>query len=113
MPAELARRESRLKKIREAKAALEAAARDKAVPEPEETVIEGMRAKLASAVGQAVYRTRKQVVEPVFGQIKEARGMRRFSFRGIKKVGAEWDIICLTHNLLKLHRSGFAFPRRC
>ncbi len=45
-------------------------------------------------------------VEPVFGQIKEGRGFRRFSFRGLVKVTAEWVIICLTHNLLKLFRSG-------
>ncbi len=69
-------------------------------------VIEKMRHKLKTAEGRAVYRTRKQVVEPVFGQIKEARGFRRFSFRGLKKVAAEWDFICLTHNLLKLFRSG-------
>jgi hypothetical protein len=49
---------------------------------------------------------RKAVVEPVFGQIKERRGFRRFLFRGLKKVEAEWQIICLTHNLLKLFRAG-------
>ena len=49
---------------------------------------------------------RKAVVEPVFGQIKECRGFRRFLFRGLKKVEAEWQIICLTHNLLKLFRAG-------
>ncbi|MBI4868813.1 MAG: transposase, partial [Candidatus Wallbacteria bacterium] len=49
---------------------------------------------------------RKAIVEPVFGQIKEARGMRRFSLRGLEKVAAEWSIICGTLNLLKLFRSG-------
>jgi hypothetical protein len=44
-------------------------------------------------------------VEPVFGQIKEVRGFRRFSFRCLQKVKAEWDLICLTHNLLKLFRA--------
>jgi len=45
---------------------------------------------------------RKQVVEPVFGQIKQARGFRQFLLRGVKKVRAEWAMICTTHNLLKL-----------
>lgn len=65
-----------------------------------------MRDKLASETGKAVYRKRKAIVEPVFGQIKEARGFRRFSFRGLTAVSQEWDLICLTHNLLKLHRAG-------
>jgi hypothetical protein len=43
----------------------------------------------------------------VFGQIKEIRGLRRFAFRGLKKVQAEWQPICLTHNLLKLFRYGW------
>jgi hypothetical protein len=55
--------------------------------------------------GRCVYEKRKQIVEPVFGQIKEVRRFRRFSFRGLKNVAAEWDLICLTHNLLKLYRS--------
>jgi hypothetical protein len=52
---------------------------------------------------------RKAIVEPVFGQIKEQRGMRRFLLRGLQNVRAEWKLICLTHNLLKLFRSGRAF----
>jgi len=61
--------------------------------------------------GQAAYRRRKAaVVEPVFGRIKERRGFRGSLFRGLKKVEAEWQIICLTHNLLKLFRAG-ACPR--
>jgi transposase len=79
----------------------------------EKTVIDAMRTKVASAAGKAIYKRRKQEAEPVFGQIKEARGMRRFSFRGLEKVAAEWDLICLTHNLLKLFRSGIAFQGRC
>ena len=47
-------------------------------------------------------RLRKQVVEPVFGQIKQARCFRQFLLRGVKKVRAEWAMICTTHNLLKL-----------
>lgn len=70
------------------------------------SVADAMRQKLRSPEGQAVYKMRKAVVEPVFGQIKERRGFRRFLFRGLKKVEAEWQIICLTHNLLKLFRAG-------
>lgn len=66
------------------------------------SVADTMREKLRSAEGREAYALRKQVVEPVFGQIKEARGIRRFMFRGLAKVTAEWDMICLTHNLLKL-----------
>ena len=69
-------------------------------------VAEAMREKLLSEEGRAVYRRRKGIVEPVFGQIKEARGFRRFSLRGLERVAAEWQIICLTHNLLKLFRAG-------
>jgi transposase len=65
---------------------------------------EQMRAKLRTARGRAVYGLRKGVVEPVFGQIKGARGFRRFSLRGLKKVRAEWRLVCLTHNLLKVWR---------
>jgi hypothetical protein len=48
------------------------------------------------------YRLRKQVVEPVFGQIKHARGFRQFLLRGSKKVSGEWSLLCTAHNLLKL-----------
>ncbi len=74
-------------------------------PAAGKTVIEQMRQKLKTAAGQEVYKRRKAVVEPVFGQIKEVRGFRRFSFRGKVKVRAEWLLICLTHNLLKLFRA--------
>jgi len=66
-----------------------------------------MRAKLQTAAGHAVYALRKAIVEPVFGQIKGVRGFRRFAFRGLAKVQAEWSLICLTHNLLKLFRAGW------
>jgi hypothetical protein len=74
---------------------------------PPSSVVQQMRDKLATDTGKATYRLRKSVVEPVFGQIKEARGFRRFSFRGLAKVAAEWDLVALTHNLLKLFRSGW------
>jgi hypothetical protein len=66
-----------------------------------------MAAKLKTAEGKAIYSRRKCIVEPAFGQIKQARGFRRFSFRGLEKVRAEWSFVCATHNLLKLFRSGF------
>jgi transposase len=81
-----------------------------AAPAPipdDETVIGAMRAKLQTAAGHAVYALRKAIAEPVFGQIKDARHFRRFSFRGLPKVQAEWLLICLTHNLLKLFRAGW------
>jgi hypothetical protein len=64
-----------------------------------------MRDKLREASNQQLYSRRKVVVEPVFGQTKEARGIRRFLLRGHDNVSAEWSIICLTHNLLKLFRT--------
>jgi hypothetical protein len=51
------------------------------------------------------YRLRKQIVEPVFGQIKQARGFRQFLLRGLAKVRAEWALICTAHNLVKLAKA--------
>jgi transposase len=68
------------------------------------TRVERMRRKLQTKVGAAIYARRKTVVEPVFGQIKQARGFRQFLLRGLEKVQGEWAVICLTHNILKLHR---------
>ena len=68
---------------------------------------ERMKKKLGSEAGRDVYRMRKAIVEPVFGQIKEWRGFRRFSLRGLDKVRGEWKLVCMTHNLLKLFRSGY------
>ncbi len=61
-----------------------------------------MRNKLRRAGWRSRYRLRKQIVEPVFGQIKQARGFRQFLLRGIEKVKAEWALICTAHNLTKL-----------
>jgi len=61
-----------------------------------------MARKLRTTKGKETYARRKATVEPVFGQIKEARGFRRFLLRGLEKVRAEWAFICATHNLLKL-----------
>ena len=79
-------------------------------PPEDVSALEQMRQKLQSEAGRAVYRMRKAIVEPVFGQIKECRRFRRFSLRGLAKVRAEWRLICLTHNLLKLFRSGKGLP---
>ena len=65
-----------------------------------------MQAKLKTAAGRAVYARRKAIVEPVFGQIKEARGFRRFLRRGLAQIRGEWRLVCLTHNLLKIWRYG-------
>jgi hypothetical protein len=64
-----------------------------------------MRDKLKRAGWRSRYRLRKQVVEPVFGQIKQARGFRQFLLRGVDKVKAEWALICTAHNLTKLARA--------
>jgi transposase len=64
-----------------------------------------MAAKLRTPSGKGIYARRKAVVEPPFGQIKQARGFRCFSVRGMKKIRAEWTFVCLTHNLLKLFRN--------
>ena len=64
-----------------------------------------MRDKLKRAGYRSRYRLRKQIVEPVFGQIKQARGFRQFLLRGIDKVSAEWALICTAHNLTKLAKA--------
>jgi transposase len=66
---------------------------------------QAMRDKLKRAGWRSRYRLRKQIVEPVFGQIKQARGFRQFLLRGIEKVKAEWAMICTAHNLTKLARA--------
>ena len=62
-----------------------------------------MREKIKAGGHQSPYRLRKQLPEPpVFGQIKQARGFRQFLLRGVEKVAAEWGVICIAHNILKL-----------
>ena len=68
------------------------------------SVLDRMRRKLKTKQGKKIYSKRKESVEPVFGQIKEARGIRSFLLRGLEKAKAEWKLICLTHNVLKLWR---------
>jgi transposase len=73
-------------------------------PSTAATAKEKMQHKLRSPTGKLLYAARKHIVEPVFGQIKSARGIRKFLLRGLEKVSAEWQLICLTHNLLKIWR---------
>jgi transposase len=81
-------------------------AKPEAKPEPEAepkpTRVEAMRAKLKAGGHASPYRLRKQLPEPVFGQIKQARGFRQFLLRGFEKVCGEWAMVCTVHNLLKL-----------
>ena len=69
------------------------------------SLVAKMSTKLKRAGYRSRYRLRKQIVEPVFGQIKQARGFRQFLLRGIEKVKAEWALICTAHNLVKLARA--------
>lgn len=67
-----------------------------------------MNRKLRSVAGQAIYALRKTVVEPVFGQIKGARGLDHFRLRGLEQVNGEWALMATTHNILKLFRASVA-----
>lgn len=67
---------------------------------------ERMERKLLTKRGRALYKKRGQIVEPVFGQIKTCRGIYKFMRRGFEACAQEWKLICATHNLLKLWRSG-------
>jgi transposase len=71
-------------------------------PGPGATAKEGMAHRLKTAVGQTLYRLRKQTVEPVFGIIKEVMGFRRFRLRGRAKVALEWTLVCVSYNLKRL-----------
>src|SRR3989338_8626554 len=67
-----------------------------------------MERKLLTKRGRSLYRLRGQTIEPIFGQIKSARGCVRFSRRGLGAAQSEWKLLCASHNLLKLWRSGKA-----
>lgn len=73
-------------------------------------VVDRMRRRLQTILGRRVYAKRKQSVEPALGQIKQVRGFRQFLLRGLRNVRAEWNLICLTHNILKMWRSGKSLP---
>lgn len=78
------------------------AAADGGKDEPKGPKVQAMRERLREDGFTSPYRLRKQTVEPVFGQIKHARGFRQFLMRGLAKVSGEWAMICTAHNLLKL-----------
>jgi hypothetical protein len=65
-----------------------------------------MAAKGRTPAGKALSARRKVIAEPVFGQSKEARGVRRFLLRGLDNIRGEWRLVCLTQNLLKIWRYG-------
>lgn len=71
------------------------------------SAVDRMRRKLRTVKGRDVYKSRKAIVEPVFGQIKQARGFRQFLLRGFQNVTHEWELICLTHNIKKLFTKGW------
>lgn len=75
-------------------------------PPKDASVSEWMRYRLKLPENRERYRKREQSVEPVFGQIKQARGLRQFLLRGLDKVSAMWQLECAAHNLLKLYRAG-------
>ena len=69
-------------------------------------LMRAMAERLKRAGRRSRYRPRKQVAEPVFGQIKQARGFRQFLLRGLDQVRSEWAMICTAYNLLKLAKAG-------
>lgn len=69
------------------------------------TPVDRMKRKLMTKAGHTIYARRKTIVEPVFGQIKQAQGFRQFLLRGVEKVSSEWALVCATHNVLKLYRA--------
>jgi transposase len=83
---------------------------DPGAPGPAENLTpkERMARKLRTEQGRETYAKRKGMIEPIFGQIKQVRGFRQFLLRGLEKMRGEWRLICLTHNLKKLFRKGFA-----
>ena len=68
------------------------------------TPTDRMTRKVQTKAGAAIYAARKTIVEPVFGQIKQARGFRQFLLRGLTKVQGEWSLVCTTHNILRMYR---------
>ena len=73
-------------------------------PPPEAPMKEQMAYRLKTPEGKALYKQRKQTVEPVFGVIKEVLGFRRFSMRGKEKAETEWGLVCLCYNLKKMFK---------
>ena len=76
---------------------------------PGASVAEIMAHRLETAAGKAIYKLRKETVEPIFGIVKEVLGFRRFSMRGKDKANIEWDLVSLSTNLKRLHKLGMSF----
>ncbi len=74
-------------------------------PPKDLTAQQRMARKLRTKKGRETYAKRKGMIEPIFGQIKQARGFRQFLLRGMKKMRGEWSLVCMTHNLLKLFQA--------
>ena len=68
--------------------------------------LDGMREKMKTAAARTLYRARQGIVEPVFGQVKQARGFRQFLLRGLRKVGGEWSLVCAAFDARKLFDAG-------
>jgi hypothetical protein len=100
--AELTQHTSDLQQLRPMLAATTATLQAAGIPS--DGLRAAMTARLASADGTALYALRRQTIEPVFGQIKDNRGARRFTRRGLAACEAEWRLLGGTHNLLKLWR---------
>ena len=83
-----------------------------AVPGPEATAKEIMAHRLKTQVGKALYKFRKQTVEPVFGIIKEVMGFRRFLLRGREQVSLEWTLVCVSYNLKRMFTLKNLVPAR-
>jgi hypothetical protein len=84
----------------------EARIEEMGAPAADASLSDRMRHKLRTKAGRQLYRMRKAIVEPVFGQIKSGRGLARVVTRGLENVRSEFLFIAMTHNLLKLFRSG-------
>ena len=83
-----------------------------ALPGPEASAKERMAHRLKTETGKALYRLRKQTVEPVFGIIKEVLGFRRFLLRGRQKVSMEWTLVCVSYNLKRMFELKHLVPAR-
>jgi transposase len=79
------------------------------IQEQKAGIIERMKRKIDSPIGRHIYSKRLGTVEPVFGHITDAIGIRRFSLRGKRKVDGQWKLIMMLHNMLKIHRYGWAW----
>lgn len=75
--------------------------------EKKNSLLEKMKSKIDSAKGRHIYSKRLGTVEPVFGHINTMIGIKRFSLRGKTKVNAQWQLITMVHNILKIHRYGW------